>query len=292
MGRIFSAKGRPSTNPLIVHVSDTQVAPRCARQWPAQAEKLAARFWPGPLTLVIFKSDEIVAEVTAGRDTVGLRAPDHPLAFELLRAFDGPVAAPSANRSNRVSPTTADHVRSELGDSVDLILDGGPCKVGIESTVLDLTAATPAILRPGAITREQIEAVIGRVDVAGGVLDVSQSSKSPGQHPVHYSPATAAYRFAFGRSEIVAEWLSAHPTDSAAILVVEGSPAISELQSNSSAVHFQFMPANSTEYARELYAALRLVDGMGVQAIFVEMPPPGSQWDAVRDRLMRATRDL
>src|SRR5688500_47215 len=159
--RVFQVKGRPATNPLIVHVADESVARRYAREWPTAASKLAAEFWPGPLTLVLSKQPSIVLEVTAGLDTVGLRAPDHPLALELLRAFDGPVAGPSANRSSHVSPTTARHVRDEFpDDEIDLILDGGPCKVGIESTVLDLTSDPPRILRPGAVTREQIEAVI------------------------------------------------------------------------------------------------------------------------------------
>ena len=143
--KIFAAKGRPSTNPLIVHIADAAIAQRYASAWDERAEKLAMHFWPGPLTLVLPKSAEIVDEVTAGLPSVGLRVPDHPLALELLRAFGGAVAAPSANRSNRISPTLADHVRQEFGDAIPLIIDGGPCRVGIESTVLDLTGE-PRIL--------------------------------------------------------------------------------------------------------------------------------------------------
>jgi L-threonylcarbamoyladenylate synthase len=167
--KIFAAKGRPSTNPLIVHVADAAVARRYATAWPPAAAQLADRFWPGPLTLVLPKAPDIVPAVTAGLNTVGLRVPDHPVALQLLREFGGAVAAPSANRSNRVSPTTADHVREELGDAVDLVLDGGPCRVGIESTVLDLTTERPTILRPGGLSREQIEAVVGPVGVADGL---------------------------------------------------------------------------------------------------------------------------
>src|SRR4051812_1359954 len=149
VAKIFAAKGRPSTNPLIVHVADAATARRYATDWPVAASRLAERFWPGPLTLVLPKAMSIVSAVTAGLGTVGLRVPNHPLALQLLQDFSGPVAAPSANRSNRVSPTTAQHVRDELGDSVDVILDGGPCAVGIESTVIDLTTAPrPTLLRP------------------------------------------------------------------------------------------------------------------------------------------------
>src|SRR5205085_4067520 len=137
---------------------------------------------------------QIASEVTAGLATVGLRSPDHPLALELLRLFDSPVAAPSANRSNRISPTTAEHVRQELGDAVDLILDGGPCRVGIESTVLDVSGPRPVLLRPGAVARAAIEAVIGPVEVFAGVVGAGAAAQSPGQQPVHYAPRTRAYR--------------------------------------------------------------------------------------------------
>src|SRR4051812_22054097 len=159
VARVFQIKGRPSTNPLIVHVADEAIARRYARDFPIAATKLVARFWPGPLTIVLPKAPAIVPSVTAGLDTVGLRAPNHPLALELLRAFDGALAGPSANKSTHVSPTTAEHVRDELGDAVDLILDGGPCEVGIESTVLSLVGE-PKILRLGAVTREMIEDVL------------------------------------------------------------------------------------------------------------------------------------
>jgi L-threonylcarbamoyladenylate synthase len=290
--RIFAAKGRPGTNPLIVHVADAEVARRYAKIWPQEARALSSRFWPGPLTLVVFKSDVIVPEVSAGRDTVGLRAPDHPLALQLLRAFDGPVAAPSANRSNRISPTTAEHVRRELGDAVDLILDGGSCKVGIESTVLDLTTTPPSILRPGAVAREQIESVIGPVDVAGTRTDASASAKSPGQHRVHYSPSTPAYRLELAQSDRVTEWLEQHPNDSAGLLAIEGSGASPSLRALSSRVQWELLSDDPSEYARALYAALRSLDASGAKIIFIQMPPPEPPWNAVRDRLMRASRPL
>src|SRR6185437_5916133 len=145
--KIFAVKGRPGTNPLICHVADESMARRYATTWPAAASRLAARFWPGPLTIVVPRAPSIVSGVTAGLNSVGLRAPDHKLTLELIRLFDGPVAGPSANRSNYVSPTTAQHVRDEFGDAIDMILDGGPCDVGIESTVLDLSGEQPTLLR-------------------------------------------------------------------------------------------------------------------------------------------------
>src|SRR3954468_3925357 len=168
--KIFHVKGRPLTNPLICHVADEDVARRYVTVWPRAAQALVDRFWPGPLTVVLPKTDAIAANVTAGLGSVGLRAPDHLLTLEMLRAFDGPVAGPSANRSTHVSPTTAQHVRDEFGDAIDLILDGGPCAVGIESTVLDLSADHPRILRPGGVSRASIEEVIGTVDVRNPVV--------------------------------------------------------------------------------------------------------------------------
>lgn len=290
--RIFAAKGRPSTNPLIVHVSDAHVAKRYAKHWPPEAEALARRFWPGPLTLVVPKSEAIVPEVSAGRETVGIRAPDHPVALELLRAFDGPVAAPSANRSNRVSPTTAGHVRRELGDRVDLILDGGPCRVGIESTVLDLTRSRPVILRPGAVTHEQIEMVVGAVDVFQGHIHASEAAHSPGQQEIHYSPRTPAYRFDAGEEALVRRWATRH-SDQSAIVLLTGSRALSDLDELPEArIQVIEMPAEAEGYARELYAALHEADDAGAGAIFVRMPPDEPQWAAVRDRLIRATRSI
>ena len=283
--RIFAVKGRPPTNPLIAHVADIETARRYTTHWSDAAQTLAAAWWPGPLTLVVPKGDAIPDAVTAGRDTVGLRAPDHPLALELLRAFGGPLAAPSANRSNRVSPTTAQHVRDELGDRVDLILDGGPCSVGIESTVLDLSGDRARILRPGAVSRRQIEFIIGPVDVASVVTDETLPAASPGQHAVHYAPRTRAIRFDTPqRGLIQAEAPDGSPNG----LIVVGTmrdrvkkwgPIVA-------------MPQEPALYARHLYEVLRKLDGMGLAAIYVEMPPDTPEWAAVRDRLTRATSPM
>ena len=298
--RIFEAKGRPATNPVIVHVADQSVAKRYAGEWPEEAEKLARRFWPGPLTLVVPTSDAIAGEVTAGGKTVGVRAPDHPLAMELLKAFDGAVAAPSANRSTRVSPTTARHVRDELGDRVDCILDGGACRVGIESTVLDLTAEAPTILRPGAVTAEEIQEVIGgAVRMRAGTVDEMATAKSPGQQAKHYAPRAVAYRFERQDRLAVIDWCRDNMEVAWAVLFLGplgGGAAFSDLETvvvaEAPPRRHQLiqMPASAKDYARRLYATLRELDEQGVEVVWIEMPPDGPQWVALRDRLMRATR--
>lgn len=279
VAKVFALKGRPATNPLIVHVADEAAAKRCAADWPDAAATLAAAFWPGPLTIVVRKNDSMPAIVTAGGPTVALRVPAHPLALELLKTFDGPLAAPSANRSNGVSPTTAGHVRDEFGDAVPVVLDGGPCRVGIESTVIDVTGDAWKILRPGTITREQIEAVLPRrsrtPDAAAGAADsaieastapavASELLRSPGQLSVHYAPRTPAFRF------------DAHQRQGIDLInAVVLEPTL-----------------DPDAYARNLYARLRMLDTQGLDAIYIELPPDVPAWHAVRDRLLRATRPL
>jgi L-threonylcarbamoyladenylate synthase len=189
--RIYEVKQRPASSPMIVHVASIEMARSLAREWPESAEKLAQAFWPGPLTLVVPKQPSIPPVVTSGIDTVGLRMPSHPVALALIRAAGVPVAAPSANRFKGLSPTTAGHVRASLGGRVDMILDGGMTKVGIESTVLTLATATPRILRPGMISRKDIEAVIGPVEE--GAATAKDLLSSPGMHSRHYSPRTRLF---------------------------------------------------------------------------------------------------
>jgi L-threonylcarbamoyladenylate synthase len=275
--KIYAVKGRPSTNPLIVHVSGVAMAKLYSSRWPHPARILAQNFWPGPLTLVLPKSSEIVPEATAGLDTVALRMPDHPIAIKLIRKFDGPIAAPSANRSTHVSPTTAEHVRRELGNDVELILDGGPCRVGIESTVLDLTSTTPRILRPGDVTREQIEKFVGPVEMNSIVTQTTTAATSPGQQEIHYAPRTPAFRFdasQFNRFE----------GDDVGVLLIGDSTRTNE--------HRISLPDNPVSYAQGLYAALRRLDDLNLRAIYVQSPPDTPEWAAVRDRLRRATRPL
>lgn len=289
---IFAAKGRPSTNPLICHVANASVARRYARNWPRAAEVLAGALWPGPLTIVLPKNPIIVDEATAGLDSVGLRAPNHPLALELLKQFDGPLAGPSANRSNHISPTTAEHVRQELGDRVDLILDGGPCTVGIESTVLDLTHDQPRILRPGAISREQIEKLIGPVQMHNVTADASMPMVSPGQHPRHYAPRKPAYRFNAAERNRIIDRFEADERAAFSLLLIDASVRGTLFHADEGRHgpgHKYALPADPVMYAKKLYETLRLIDETDASAIFIEMPPDQPQWAAVRDRLARAT---
>ncbi|HEX2208930.1 MAG TPA: L-threonylcarbamoyladenylate synthase, partial [Longimicrobium sp.] len=189
--RIYEAKGRPSYNPLIVHLADVDAARGLASSWPEQAERLAAAFWPGPLTLVVPKNDSIPDSVTAGLPSVALRVPAHPVAHALLRAAGIPVAAPSANRSTQVSPTTARHVERSLGARVDVIVDGGPCPVGIESTVLSLVGPVPTLLRPGTVSVEDLRPVIGDVALPSSATDATAARPSPGMLDRHYAPRAA-----------------------------------------------------------------------------------------------------
>ena len=284
VAKIFAAKGRPSTNPLIVHVADAGSARRYATEWPAGAARLAERFWPGPRALVVPKAPAVTDAVTAGRQTVALRVPNHPVALELLRAFGGPVAAPSANKSNHVSPTTAAHVRGELGGSVGVILDGGPCRVGIESTVVDLTGPRPVILRPGGVPRREIEDLVGPVETFSGSLSQHQPATSPGQHARHYAPRTPAYRFDPEQYPRIPP--TAH----------DGRPnglvAITSRRPLQGWGWMISMAKDPRVYAEHLYQALHNLDAENVATIYVEMPPDRPDWEAVRDRITRATRPL
>lgn len=263
--RIYAAKGRPATSPLIVHVDSTAMARSLASRWPEEAEALAARYWPGPLTLVVPKAACVPPVVTAGLDTVGLRMPAHPVALALIRASGVPVAAPSANRFTQLSPTTAQHVEAGLSTSVDLILDAGPAAVGIESTVLSL-AGRPLLLRSGMISREEIERTIGPVEERTSALGGGEGHPSPGLHARHYSPRTRMVLVA-GRSEL--------PPGVGAYV---GFGADADVP----------MPPTPAEYAAKLYATLHSLDSENYEWIAVERPPDTPDWAAIRDRLQRA----
>lgn len=256
VARIFAAKERPSTSPVIVHVDSVEMARGLAADWPETAEILAQRYWPGPLTLVVPKSAAIPDIVTAGLPTVGLRMPAHPLALQLIHAAGVPIAAPSANRFTELSPTLAEHVTKSLAD---LVLDGGPAKVGIESTVLSLSGS-PELLRPGVIPLPEIEALIGPVRVAGAIPEGAHPA--PGMHARHYRPATPLYLLGC-RDETPAGrgvWLRVG----------------------------REMPADPRAYAAILYEKLHDLDGRGLDWIAVEPPPETPEWAGVRDRLRRA----
>jgi L-threonylcarbamoyladenylate synthase len=280
---IFAAKGRPSYNPLIVHVVDESAARALAAEWPETASRLARAFWPGPLTFVLRKRDVIPDNVTAGLDSVALRVPAHPVALALLRAAGVPLAAPSANRSTGLSPTTAEHVVRSLGERVALILDGGPTDVGIESTVVDLRGTRPAILRPGVIGEPALAPIIGELSVrddAGG----EAPRPAPGMLDRHYAPRARLVLFDAadaGRIAAEARRVSAQGGKAAALVIGVAFPDATEVLP---------MPGNAARYARRLYAALHELDERRATVIFVERVPNGEAWDGVRDRLQRAAR--
>ncbi len=263
--RIYEAKGRPSTSPLIVHVDSIDMARRLVLEWPPEAEALARKFWPGPLTLVLPKQPSIPDLVTAGLPTAGIRMPDHPVALALIRAAGVPIAAPSANPFTRLSPTTAGHVREALGDKVDLVLDGGPTRVGIESTVLSLAVRPPQLLRPGMVNQSQIEAVIGEVQPAGRVEN-GAAHASPGMHLTHYSPRTRL------------------------LLVKKGDPL--PAGRGVFLARGEGMPADAASYAAVFYDTLHRLDREGWDWIAVEEPPETPEWAAIWDRLRRAASTL
>lgn len=270
VARIYRAKGRPSTSPIIVHVDSIQMARELALEWPPAAETLARRYWPGPLTLILPKQPCIPAIVTAGLNTVGLRAPSHPLALALIREAGVPIAAPSANPFSQLSPTTAQHVRESLGDRVDLILDGGPTTVGIESTVLSLAASPPRLLRPGMVSRPEIESLIGPVELWGRIENGRAAHASPGLHQQHYRPATTLLLVEGGLPPIpgrgVYLWRE-HPAAAAASIA---------------------MPREAHDYAAALYETLHREDSKGWDWIAVEKPPESAEWAGILDRLARA----
>jgi L-threonylcarbamoyladenylate synthase len=273
VGRVFAVKGRPAASPLIVHVDSVEMARGLAREWPPEAELLARRYWPGPLTLVVRKDPRIPDVVTAGLDTVGLRMPAHPLALELIRAAGTPLAGPSANRFSQLSPTTAEHVRRGLGGAVDLILDGGPASVGIESTVLSLVGGVARLLRPGMVSREEIERLIGPVETEPETAPL-EGHPSPGMHPRHYSPRTPLLLVRDG---------ALPERGRGAYLYLAGS------QAGPAGIRAVAMPAEAAAYASRLYDVLHTLDGEGLEWIAVERPPEGPEWAGVRDRLERAS---
>jgi len=276
---IFRAKDRPDGHPLIVHVDTEERAASLVREWPASAASLAREFWPGPLTVITEKSAEISEVVTGGLPTVGLRMPDHPVAQRLIELADRPVAAPSANLHGRLSPTRAEHVVAGLGDAVDVVLDGGPTEVGIESTVLSLAEDPPAILRPGMIDREAIEAIIGDVRVEGGAQDEGVRP-SPGMSSSHYAPR-APLRLA--SPEVLRDRLTEASGRVGVVWCGEARDGVfgpPDLRT--------VLPDRPSAYATELYEVLHRLDRSGCHEIWVEEPPQNEAWRAVRDRLRRA----
>lgn len=304
IGRIYAAKGRPSDHPVIVHLAHVEQIKNWAVDIPDTAWTLAKKFWPGPMTLILQRAPHVLDAVTGGQDTVGLRIPSHPVAHALLAAFGGGVAAPSANKFGRVSPTTARHVRDEFGDAVDIVLDGGASQVGIESTIIDCSSGPVKILRPGAITEAMLADALGReyMEVAAlfdqtrqrireiekralAKLKENQPDAEPQATPrvsgsldAHYAPRT---RLIMAEAAKLAEALVAHAGKRIAVLsrIQPAAPF---------AGHWQLAASDPAIYARELYAHLRDLDMLGADLILLEAPPQGPEWDGVNDRLRRA----
>lgn len=283
--RIFSVKGRPSYNPLIAHCSDPGIARRLALDWPEAAERLSARYWPGPLTLVVRKRPIVPDEVTAGLPTVAVRVPDHPVALAILRAAGVPVAAPSANRFTELSPTTADHVARSLGGRIDLIVDGGPTRIGIESTVVDVTGQTPVLLRPGSIETDALEATIGQSLASPAVYTSKVARPAPGMTPRHYAPKARVTLSPCGDQGalafVLANLRERSATPVAVLLRTLPDPIGADVSIR--------MPSEPEEYARVLYSTLHDLDDRGMAEIVIEAPPDLPQWAGVADRLRRAS---
>lgn len=283
VAKIFAAKGRPADHPLIVHIPDASHLERWARDIPEEAHALAKAFWPGALTLILKRQPTVPGAVTGGQDSVGLRIPNHPLALELLRVFDGGIAAPSANRFGRISPTTAQHVRDDLGAAVALILDGGPCQVGIESTIVDLSGPRTLILRPGMISASDIGHVLGRVPMSPDdpfAPPAVKQTRVSGTLEAHYAPRTPLVLMPDDslsitlRNAIVAR-------ERVAVLATFPAPF------NHPLIDWHVAPADPAGFARELYANLRQLDALGCDRIVVQKPV-GQPWQAIYDRLKRA----
>lgn len=279
VGGIFEAKGRPSFNPLIVHASAIDQARAFAGEWSDAAQRLAEAFWPGPLTIVVPKTPAIPEIVTAGGATVGLRVPAPKVARALIARVGLPVAAPSANRSNRVSPTRAEHVLADLDGRIDLILDSGPTAVGLESTVLNLASDPPKILRPGPIGLDELAPFVEGLGPRAVDQATERGLASPGMLPVHYAPRTRAVRVESADRLAEIDW----PARAGLLALSTFDPGAIPI----AVERLEFLDPIAA--SRGLYAAMRDLDGRGLDLIVVLMPPPGRGWDALRDRLTRAT---
>ncbi|NUR94521.1 MAG: threonylcarbamoyl-AMP synthase [Kribbellaceae bacterium] len=276
--RVFEVKGRPPSHPLIVHLSDAAQLDEWVETVPAAARLLAERFWPGPLTLVLRRSPRVPLEATGGLETVAVRVPAHPVALAMLAEFGGGVVAPSANRFGAVSPTTADHVRAELGDAVDLVLEGGSCTVGVESTIVDATSEDLSVLRPGGVTREDLEAALGRAVPVPTTSDV----RVPGQHPSHYAPRARVVLVDPEKVAIEAE--RAQELGHRVGVLLPSSFAGTAVKAHAVLP----IPDSMNAYARELYGFLRELDRQGCDLVIASLPVEEGLGLAIANRLRRA----
>ena len=281
--RIYKVKGRPAHNPVIVHVSSLGMAKDCVRTWTQAAEKLAAQFWPGPLTIVLPRADSIPSIVVAKGETLGVRFPLHPLIRKVIEACSFPLAAPSANLANQLSPTTARHVLEQLDGKIPLIVDAGPTSVGIESTVVDLTEGTPRILCPGMISAEQLGRALG-VEVVKGPNRTTEL-RSPGLLNKHYSPRARLTITSWKNPDDLRSFTEAtgHEPEVIHILTYDQIPEANPYG------RVAIIPNDADAYARALYAELHRSDDLGAKLIVVERPPAGAEWEGIHDRLKRAS---
>ncbi len=284
VARIFQVKGRPSHNPIIVHVASVEMATHCVQAWPELAERLAKAFWPGPLTLVLPRAVHIPDIVTAGGPTVGLRWPSHPFIRAVIQRCGFPLAAPSANLSNRVSPTNPQHVWKQLGRKIPLIIDGGHAQVGIESTVLDLSISPPRVLRPGMIHDQALLAVTG--ELAGG-SEAGQKLKSPGLLKKHYSPRAHLIQLAWSDDSDLSAQVDRLEIQRSKTHVI----AHSHIPSGDGFARVSVIPHDAEAFARALYAEFHECDDAGAEWIIVEAVPGTLEWRGISDRLSRASRD-
>ena len=286
VARIFEIKGRPTNNPIIIHVAGIEMAKRCVTVWPPVAEKLARAFWPGPLTLVLPRAEGIPAVVTAGGPTVGVRWPAHPFIQAVIRECGFPLAAPSANLSNRVSPTNAGHVRAQLGGKIPLIVDGGQSQVGIESTVLDLTVSPPRVLRPGMIHTGSLAAVAGEAgrQQPGAGNKGGQALRSPGLLKKHYSPKARLLVLNWrDAADLNSQLSTLNPQPSTCFVI-----AHTHIPAAENFARVSVIPRDATAFARAIYGELHRCDAEGAGLIVVEAPPEAPEWAGIADRLRRA----
>ena len=279
--RIFEAKGRPAAHPVIVHLDSPKYLHRWVREVPEGALKLAERFWPGPLTMVMPRAAHVHDVVTGGQDTIAIRVPAHPMAQQLLTAFGGGIAAPSANRYGRLSPTRAEHVREELGDAVRLVLDGGECQIGLESTIVSFEGPSVRLLRPGSVTAGQIRAVVGELAVG----PAGESPRVPGSVATHYAPLTPVTIVPAGEIDAQADAASSGARRIA--VLAQRLPLRSHKY-----VTWINAGRRPESYGHDLYNNLRTLDRAGCQKILVQAVPDGERWDAIRDRLLRAASSV
>nr|AIA18110.1 Telomere recombination [uncultured bacterium] len=280
--KIYAAKGRPATNPLIIHIPNIDAINDFAIEVPIEAFKLAKAFWPGPLTLILKRHPEVPLIVTAGQETIALRIPNHPLTLQLLEKFKGGIAAPSANRYGRISPTTAEHVQKELGEAVDYILDGGPCNIGIESTIVSLIDAEPIILRQGHISASALTSVLGKTVLVG--QKYTRNIEVPGMSASHYAPEKPLYLLTKEQLLEKALELSKH-SHSFSVLAFTEKPTIDNLL----VTFWICAPRDPISYAKDFYLSLHRLDECEGECILVEPPPDSEQWAAIQERLARAT---